>query len=423
MTSELLIAGYFGMAFFDLIVRSPLSLQNQWEFKTFVDFKDNLYIINEKLLCTLLEKLGYLGDYSEFQTHNSTQNIKTWLKEKKLYSFEIIESICDYKLTTENERTNIDSIKFTKKDHLTPKISSNDFKIFFERALIQDFISKNEEAFNDFILREIRFIEKEFSTITDENILSKRKELYFKNFLSDATYEFIENHGDYSLREEFKNLDTLHIVNGFEAKLGEFSIYKTGVPTTRKNGKTALRNTKLVECYIGQDELELEIRKEGIGDIYSYLQWLLQIGAKLVNKQLEYDKRFFVNQLSRRKTPVTLSASIDNVYSTTALEDKINILEYCDNFDSQNITNSKSLQLLLLDRCYKKIETSNIILGSDSITTTSLAVLNLNSENISQLHSLELKPYYDFSASIVNNYAFDDFGLPTNGINFAEILI
>lgn len=411
------------MAFFDITVNSPLAIYKRDEFKIFTDFKRNLHVINVKLFYSLLEQLGYLANYLEFQAHHKTKNIKNWLKTKKLYTFEVLDSISEYSLILDTEIAEFETICLMNKKDLVPKFEENDLKSFFELAIINEFLAKNKDEYNDFVSSELDFIENEFGGLKDENILNKRKMLYSKNFLKESVFEFIEKKANFSLNNELENIKSLSLSISIESTCCDFILQKKGVSTKKRNGKSVLTSPELLECATEPESLKLEVRKNGIGDVYSYFEWILYLSERLISKQLEYDKRFFLNQILNKKVSVSISNATESTSRNTALEEKVNILKCCDDFDSLNSANNSYFQLLLLDKCYKNIENSNIIIGNSSISFDNIAILNLSRENIRNLNSLNLKPNFDFSSSIVNNYALDDFGLPVNGLNFAKIEI
>lgn len=416
-------------------VDSPINLHNKINpFIPPVIVAGKLYVIKEKILSCILDKIGLLRDFIAFTRTNGYNKTQKWLQQKNLLTEPFLEMISNYSIDCENEKRFQNYIYFSK-EQSNPFISSNDFKEIFKSGLIYRHILDNKEKFNHLAKHELNLLQQELNCYENSNLVFKRKSHLKKEIYKHLLQSFIEN--SLELSTKINKLNQLKLDLKCYAQITDMEVRKTGVLKGYSNSKFQFNNSANYECIKKGSVLNITFGKTSPSE-YSYIEYLFQDVELLSKNKFEFDceyvNKLFFKTLKNNEQAYTLVKKLynNNNFSLNLSNSRKKSLvpagiysehqeleEFYSSELSPNSSNNIGLQRMLTLNILENTRNSNMLIASEDELSKIICILNLEKSNLKNIHEIISAKSGIIQSEIVkfcyshNNFIESGFGFST----------
>ncbi len=395
-------------------IHTPINIEEKNKyFIPPIIFEGRLYIIREKILHDVLQKISYLQDYIKFSREDRYENTLKWLSKKNLLNEGFLEGISQYWIEDVFLPQVSNYKAFQKNGKNQPIIPENYLKDIFRIANIYSYIKKQKNRFNEYVENELDIIENELYFINNEKSL-KTRQIHYQN----GIFELLLNNFNTKIASpvdlkahEINNInfscETLLSSNDlFVFKTAGVKDYKFNLTGT--SYKECLRENTFVKLFAGlssgnKDEVYLKyILEEAIMHSQLFTNDLIDFGVGYLKYIIGFEEKIKSNN-DKKQLQIAEKAESSSIVllensRNTAIETKEHIVSRYD---------------------YLKNYT-NVYFAPDSEMIKLINVLNMDEQNLKRLNDLIWGRQNQLESELLK-FMFNKGNLPYSAYGYASI--
>jgi len=372
-------------------------------------FSNNLYIIKEKKLEDTFLLIGLFQEFLQFVRENGSESIPKWLNKKNLMNEGFLEAVSQYWIE-DIALKQISNYKYFQKNKLSkPVIPDKYLKNIFQKVLLNKYVQTKYYEFNEKAEEQLNLIEKELSSINDENHRNLRKN-YYQNKIFEILLD--NYHTDADFNEKLQDLNNINF--SCETLLTHYDlfVYKTGNINEYKDFNFKLTKTCHTECLRENTFVKLYANSGNTYCSDSNLNFILEelktysqiFTRNVVDFGVEHLKKIINYENSANKK----RAEVVN-YKTAS--SKVELLQRTQTIISETEDH-------IISRYDSLKNHTNIYFAPSDELSRLVASINLNEENLNRLNNLLREKSNTIEAELIN-FTFKKGNLPYSAYGFA----
>lgn len=343
-----------------------------------------LYVIREKKLHNILEKIGYLQSYIKFSREQGYKNTAKWLCKNGLLNDGFLEGTSQYWIDDVFYKPDSGYKAFKKNAKNCPVIPEGVLNKIFKGVILYNNVKKQKDCFNDYVEKELNVIENELSNINNEKSLKTRLN-HFQNNIFDIFLNNFELKSEKSNNITTQEIDNLTFTCESLLTWNDLFVFKTASISNYKDFKFNLAESSYTECLRENSFVKIRTSLNSAYKDEQNIRYLLE--EAIINSQVFTNDcfDFGTEQLKKIIGMEEKSRSFEG-------KRKIMQMEKSNSSSATLVQNSRTIiyqtEEHIVSRYNSLKNYANIYFANESEMTKIVSVLNMDRENLKRLNSI-----------------------------------